>query len=106
MLRNKFKNQQENSASEFIEPSLDIKKFINKILEQWLIISLCIIAAVIVAFLISRYTTPTYSATALLIKEPKSGNNSVQDLLYGNDFISKNYSNIENEVVIIKSQKL
>lgn len=106
MHKNKFLNQHDGNSSEFIEPSLDIKKFSGKILEKWLVIISSIIVAVIIAFFVSRYTTPSYSATALLIKEPKSSNNSVQDLLYGNDFINKNYSNIENEIVVLKSKNL
>lgn len=60
-------------------------------------------SSLIAAFLINRYTTPTYVVRAsIFVSEPKDGNNSVSELLYGSEFF-RNTQNLTNDIILLKS---
>lgn len=94
-------------AIENNENTFDFGKFWRKILDHWFFILSSLTFAVIIAFLLNRYTTPIYVVeTTVLIKSPRETSNSVSDLLYGNEYFTRNATNLFNESVLIKSSGL
>lgn len=81
----------------------DLKKLIKKLFARWYVVALSLITAVSVAFLINRYTVPVYVIKAsLFISESKDVNNSVSELLYGEDYLRAS-TNLTNHTILLKS---
>ncbi len=86
-----------------IQEENEFKKIIELIFKNYKIFLLCIILAFSIAFIVNRYSIPTYSiSSSILIKENKtqqSGNS--EDFLASNLF-GKN-QNFQNELWVMKS---
>jgi len=85
------------------EETIDIKALILKYSQYWYYFLLSILFFVFIAFLNNRYTTPEYSvSTTLLIRDDNNTQLGAENLLEGLELFSGR-SNIENEIVILKS---
>ena len=86
------------------EESIDIRKFLFKILRNWYWFALSISVAYSIAYLVNRYKEPEYvvSATLLINDEKKS---TAELLINAMDRFSAR-KNIDNEIAILKSRKM
>lgn len=90
---------------------INIQEIIKPYLRRWLWFVLSVLAAIILAFLYFRYTTPVYSIqTTVLIKDAKSNNfggGSEAGILRDISGIGGMSTNsVDNEIEIFKSKKL
>ncbi|WP_200980056.1 tyrosine-protein kinase [Echinicola sp. 20G] len=84
--------------------TFDLKNIIFRYLRNWPWILFSMILGVIAAFLVNRYSTPTWSVEGtVLVKEAE--NNLGTDLFETSGLLKSN-SNIENEIGILKSYTL
>lgn len=84
-----------------------IKKILQRALNNWHYITLCVLLMLTIAFCINKYSTPVYSiSTSVLIKEPNDVTNSVSELLYGTPGIGGSSTNLENESILLKALSL
>jgi capsular exopolysaccharide synthesis family protein len=84
--------------------SVDIKRVLYRAVRYWYLIVLSIITALVIAFLVNRYSVRVYPVTAsLIVKEAEDISGA--ELLYNNPLLNfkRNYL---NEVYIIKSYPL
>lgn len=93
-----FENSQ--SGKEF-----NLKEFIFKFLRYWPLLAICILLALLLAFIKIRYATPIYNVTGSLFinKESNSGgrNEALEEM-----FMFSNNINLKNELEILKSKPL
>ncbi len=86
------------------EQSIDIKQLIYTFLDHWYLFAICVLVALIVGFLINRYSANVYQTTGtVLIKEDRStfdATSIMTNMSYGN------YQNVDNEIAILKSYSL
>jgi capsular exopolysaccharide synthesis family protein len=93
-----------NRISEEKEDSM-MQQFVSKYLPYWPLFLIAITAAIGLAYLYLRYTTPVYQATAtIIIKDEKKGNEESK-LVESLDQISSKKI-VENEIEVIQSRKL
>ncbi|MFA0964693.1 GumC family protein [Roseivirga sp. BDSF3-8] len=82
----------------------DVKKFLGRLRKRWYLFVISLGIALLVAFLINRYTSPVYPVTSsILVKGSNDMENSIGQLLYGNRAGRKN---LNNEILILKSYPL
>lgn len=99
-------------GDQLTEPQeIDIQEIIKPYLRRWLWFVLSVLAALILAFLYFRYTTPVYSIqTTVLIKDAKSNNfggGAEAGILRDISGIGGMSTNsVDNEIEIFKSKKL
>lgn len=85
------------------EQSIDIKNLIYNFLSHWYLFAGGAIIALIIGFLVNRYTTDVFQTTGtVLIKEDRSVDPTT--IMTGASF--GNYQNIGNEMAILKSYSL
>jgi len=86
------------------EQSIDIKQLVYVFLNHWYLFAICVLVALIVGFLINRYSANVYQTTGtVLIKEDRStfdATSIMTNMSYGN------YQNVDNEIAILKSYSL
>jgi capsular exopolysaccharide synthesis family protein len=93
-----------NRISEEKEDSM-MQQFVSKYLPYWPLFLIAVTAAIGLAYLYLRYTTPVYQATAtIIIKDEKKGNEESK-LVESLDQISSKKI-VENEIEVIQSRKL
>ena len=96
--------QLNNIEAQEAHSSIDFRSLVDKILDRWAFILISLVIALVIAFLMNRYTTPVYVInSSLMIKAPKEITNSVSGLLYGEEFFGRNTTNLDNEAVLLKS---
>src|SRR5215471_19959947 len=84
------------------ERSLDLRTYINFLWRHWMFIGAVVALALLVALIYLARTTPMYTATAQILVDPQREKTaSVSDLM---DVYA--YSNLDNQVTIIKSDPL
>ncbi|MBD8490061.1 polysaccharide biosynthesis tyrosine autokinase [Echinicola sp. CAU 1574] len=84
--------------------NFDVKNSIFRYLKSWPWIVLCMLLGVVAAFMVNRYSTPTWSVeSTVLVKE---ADHSVGSELFETSGFLKPSSNIENEIGILKSYSL
>ena len=99
----------DNSFLQEQEDTIDIKKFIFKILSNWYWFVLTVFMATAFAFFINKYTDPTFSINASILVRDKSNSltsgvdNMMQEL---GMFRRINRKNVENEIGILNSYTL
>ena len=89
------------------EESIDIRKYLFKILRNWYWFLLSILICITTAYLINRYSKPVYSVSTKIILGTKDNSSNVQsaeNIIRGVDFTRQNI--IENEIDILKSYSL
>ncbi len=69
-------DQTEYNNPRFEEDSLDIKKYLFKILFNWYWFAISIFIALAAAYLVNRYTTPIYNVSATVILRNDLGGSS------------------------------
>ncbi|HEY4651510.1 MAG TPA: Wzz/FepE/Etk N-terminal domain-containing protein, partial [Pontibacter sp.] len=85
---------------------IDIQYILQKLRQYWYLFAICLPLALVIAFLVNRYTAPVYEASAaVLIKDPTDLSNAPISLLYGEEPFS-NTKNLNNESVLLKSKDL
>lgn len=86
------------------EQGIDIKQLVYVFLNHWYLFAICVLVALIVGFLINRYSANVYQTTGtVLIKEDRSSFDAttiMTNMSYGN------YQNVDNEIAILKSYSL
>ena len=86
------------------EQAVDIKQLIYIFLSHWYLFAICVFVALVVGFLINRYSTNVYqTAGTVLIKEDRSSFDATSimtNMSFGN------YQNVDNEIAILKSYSL
>ena len=93
-------NQQNNND----EQSVDIKQLIYTALNHWYLFAICVVLALIVGFLVNRYSTKVYQTTGtVLIKE---GRNNYDPTAIMTTMNFGNLQNIDNEIAVLKSYSL
>ena len=86
------------------EQAVDIKQLIYIFLSHWYLFAICVLVALVVGFLINRYSTNVYqTAGTVLIKEDRS-NFDATSIMTNMSF--GNYQNVDNEIAILKSYSL
>jgi tyrosine-protein kinase Etk/Wzc len=86
------------------DESIDIRKFVVKILRYWYWFVISIFITYTIAYLLNRYKEPTYSVSGtMLISEEKKS--SVDLLISSLDRYSAR-KNMENEIAVLKSYKM
>ena len=86
------------------EESIDIKRFITKIILRWPLILLCVIIAFTISYIVNRYAESVYSVrtTIMIIDEKKT---SAEMLMPSLDRFNSR-KNVENEISILRSYSL
>ena len=88
------------------DDTFDVKALIDKIIDHWVILLICLILSLLLAFLVNRSTTPVYNVyTSALVIQPQDMNNAVSEVLYGQDLFGAN-TNLVNESYLFKSFSL
>ncbi len=86
------------------EESIDIRKFVFKILKKWYWFAISLTIAYVIAYLINYYADPVFSVSAtLLINDEKKS--AAEVLISSIDRLSAR-KNIDNEIAILKSYKM
>lgn len=86
------------------EETIDIRKFIYKVMRKWYWFVLSISIAYTVAFFVNRWTEPIYSiSSTLLINDEKK---STAELLINSLDRANGRKNIENEIAVLKSYSM
>ncbi|MCD6202411.1 MAG: polysaccharide biosynthesis tyrosine autokinase [Bacteroidales bacterium] len=92
------------------EESIDLKKFLFKILYNWYWFAIAMFFALTIAYLVNRYADPLYSVTSTIIvrDDTKAGKGQLsgyENVLEGMD-IFRSKKNIYNEMGILQSYSL
>ena len=94
-----YKPQQSNE-----EQSVDIKQLIYVFLNHWYLFVICVVVALVVGFIINRYSTNVYqTAGTIMIKDGRSGYDATSimtNMTFGN------YQNVDNEIAVLQSYSL
>lgn len=88
---------------------VDIRERVDFFTSKWKFILICLIIALISAFLYLRYATYQYEATATIkIKEDDQQNNSLKEITALQNFgpFSSNFNKVTDEIEIIRSRTL
>jgi len=102
-MENKFSK---NTFSHEVEETIDIKKFLFKIIINWYWFALTIVLGLSIAFFINKYTDPVFSVNASILVKDKDNsglNGIIQQLGLYNRFQRKK---VENEIGILQSYTL
>ncbi|WP_353777543.1 polysaccharide biosynthesis tyrosine autokinase [Winogradskyella sp. 3972H.M.0a.05] len=89
--------------------AVDIRERVELFLSKWKFILVCLVLALIAAFLYLRYATYQYQATATIkIKEDDQKNNSLKEITALQNFgpFSSNFNKVTDEIEIIRSRNL
>lgn len=84
----------------------EIKRILYRCLKYWYIFLISISVALVIAYLINRYTPRVYPvSTSILIKSKKEVGSSTAEILYGNQLFD-NVKDLNNETIMLKSYPL
>ncbi|RDV10394.1 hypothetical protein DXT99_26375 [Pontibacter diazotrophicus] len=96
----------ENNSLKQQEAGLDIPKLLNKVLANWLLLSVCLLIGVLGAYMVNRYTVPQFEVNSSVMLNPSTNEaSSATALLYG-DELFQNSNNLTNESIILRSKAL
>ena len=90
------------------EETIDIKRFLSLFISNWLWFVLALVFALIVAYLVNRYSEKAYTvSSSLLIKDDQTSgySSSLANVLPGGDIFSSQ-QNLVNEMAILRSFSL
>ncbi|MGI9545186.1 MAG: GumC family protein, partial [Cyclobacteriaceae bacterium] len=88
------------------EAVFDFRRVLDQILDHLPYIVVSLILALILAFLVNRYSTRVYEVgTTILINAPKESN-SISELLYGEEIFGRSSILLEDEAQLFKSGTL
>lgn len=101
-------NSYNNTNNIDVDETINIRAEIEKYLLHWKWFAIGILFSLIGAFLYLRYTTPQFSATAvILIKDDKKSGASAELAAFEDlGILGGSGQNIDNEIEIIKSRKI
>ena len=86
------------------EQSVDIKQLIFTALHHWYLFVIFVVVALIIGFVINRYSTKVYQTSGtILIKEGRGGYDATAIMTSMN---FGNIQNIDNEIAVLKSYSL
>lgn len=97
-----------NQQQFYQEESIDIKKYLFMFLDNWYWFAISLTVSLTIAFLVNRYTIPTYQVSSSLIIEERPGvsdgvQSVISELGIRRSFLQR--AQIENEIAILKSYK-
>ena len=88
-------NENENFA--------ELKAILKKIISNWYYILISVIIAFSIAYINTKFSDRIYKVEAsILVKDPKNLNNTIPDLIYGEELLDKSSNNIENVAFLLK----
>ena len=88
------------------EETFDVRSHINKLLDHWVMVLVCLVIALVMAFMANRLTTPVYNVTiSTLVVQPHDTKNAVSEVLYGTDLFGVSV-NLTNETYLFKALDL
>jgi capsular exopolysaccharide synthesis family protein len=91
------------------DDEFDLKKVVGTLIRFWPLFLICVIGAVIIAFLFLRYSTPQYKINAkILVKDDKKGGNfgGASDNMFSDLGLFNPTKSVDNEVEVLKSRTL
>lgn len=90
------------------ENDYPLKSFLEKYFNKWRWYLICAIGSIILAFLYLRYTVPQYQATTTILVKDEMKGKMLSEMSVFNDLgLSTGLkSNVENEILILKSRTL
>lgn len=90
------------------ENDYPLKSFLEKYFNQWRWYLICAFVSIILAFLYLRYTVPQYEATTTLLVKDEMKGKMLSEMSVFNDLgLSTSIkSNVDNEILILKSRTL
>ena len=90
------------------ENDYPLKSFLEKYFNQWRWYLICALVSIILAFLYLRYTVPQYQATTTILVKDEMKGKMLSEMSVFNDLgLSTGLkSNVENEILILKSRTL
>ena len=81
----------------------EIKQILKKILSKWYFVLISVAIAFMIAYVNTKYSDRIYKVEAsILVKDPKNLNNSIPDLIYGEELLDKSSNNLENVAFLLK----
>lgn len=84
--------------------SLDVRKFVLKLLRKWYWFALSIVLCYLIAYFVNSYSTPLYKISAsLLINDDKK---SIAEIIYNSLNRNSGRKNIDNEISVLKSYNM
>lgn len=103
---NKNINQHNNSTFEEAEDSIDIQKWIIKILSNWYYFVLCAAIAIVACYYFNRTISPLYksSSTVLIEEQQQQAMMGAQSVMQ--DFGVGAYRNVNNQIVLLSSYSM
>ncbi|MDR1725045.1 MAG: polysaccharide biosynthesis tyrosine autokinase [Bacteroidales bacterium] len=97
-----MENNKINTDIENNQNGINIAEFLFNILKQWRLFVACILVALLVAFAITKYSTPLYETQAsLLIKSSEDKMSAISDILIQQQTLSN--QSFQNEIGTIQS---
>jgi len=90
------------------EDTIDIKKFIFKILYNWYWFAISAFITLSIAYFINRYTDPTYKVNASILIKDKNASGGIESIIQEIGFMSRRLmkKEVENEIGILSSYTL
>ncbi|MDP4275406.1 MAG: Wzz/FepE/Etk N-terminal domain-containing protein, partial [Bacteroidota bacterium] len=88
------------------EETIDIKKYLFKILDNWYWFAFSIFIALAVAYILNRYSEPVYTVNSSVIvrdDENTRGLSGSDNLVMKNFDIFQSKKNVQNEIGILQS---
>ncbi|WP_347159318.1 GumC family protein [Pontibacter chitinilyticus] len=96
----------EKNTIEQQDAGLDIKRLLHKVLLYWYWIVASVAVALLIAFLVNRYTIPQYQVTSsVMINQPVEDGASAAALLYGTE-VFQGSKDLTDESILIKTKAL
>ncbi|MFC2096236.1 GumC family protein [Bacteroidota bacterium] len=90
------------------EESIDIKKYLFKFLAKWYWFAIALSIALSIAYLINRYSEPTYTiGSSIIISDQQSQTASIEAIVQElGRFRGRKKAEVVNEIAILKSYKM
>lgn len=89
------------------EDDFDFKQIVGALLRFWPLFTGSVVAALVVAFLFLRYSTPSYKINAkILVKDDKKGGGINGSEVFADMGLLTGPSSVDNEVEVLKSRTL
>lgn len=92
------------NSKDFSSTEMDLKAMISSYARHWKWFLLCVIAAMALAFVYIRYTTPEFAARAKIQILDEKGSSSELSVFKDLDFLGGSKNNVEDEIEILNSR--
>jgi tyrosine-protein kinase Etk/Wzc len=98
----------QNPTNIYQEESIDIKKYLFKFLANWYWFALALAIALSVAYMVSRYSEPTYTiSSSIIIADQQNEASSIESIVQElGRYRGRKKATVVNEIAILKSYKM